>query len=389
MNPYDFVPIEIDYPPELRRPVWHNALAPNAEHPAKLYSGSLVLNIKAETPLFIGATTSNTQDPDHPGEHKRNKAGKPIIPGTAIKGLLRTVVETLCRGCLTGYEARPQYRPYPYPAPRGFEPCDNDTRLCVACRLFGMMARERKKDHLFLGKVSVMDAVAYPKQCEFASPIYTAVLEGPKHRHSAFYQNARGELAGRKFYFHQATLAEEDELIEIKPKPGEYRNHAAKKYRNQHIRPIQAGSWFQGSLTFHNLEADEFAALLFALSLKESNMRHKIGYGKPIGLGSALINIQEMTLVDYATRYTNLTSQGSRGLRSLDEDEMDELIAEKMAPHDQEIYDAWRRYRDLPSLDRLYEIWHWPVAENVEYFYPGQRWFQQNPRAPIAATRGM
>jgi hypothetical protein len=142
-------------------------------------------------------------------------------------------------------------------------------------------------------------------------------------------------------------------------------------------------------LTFRNLEADEFAALLLALSLKESHMRYKIGYGKPIGLGSALITIQEMTLIDYATRYTSLASQGSGGLRFWDEDELDELIAEQMASFDQEVYDAWWRYLDLPSLDRLYQIWHWPVAENVEYFYPGQRWFQQNPRAPISATRGM
>ena len=98
-------------------------LARPASHPAKLYSGSLLVHILAETPLFIGGSGPLVedpdrpgkfmryqvgQDPDEPGEHIRDKAGNYIIPGTALKGLLRSVVEALCCGCLTGSSlARP------------------------------------------------------------------------------------------------------------------------------------------------------------------------------------------------------------------------------------------------------------------------------------------
>src|SRR5215472_18296338 len=63
MNPYDFVPIDRQHPPERRRPVWHNALAPDTAHPGKLYSGYLYLYIRAETPLFIPDTNTRDQDP--------------------------------------------------------------------------------------------------------------------------------------------------------------------------------------------------------------------------------------------------------------------------------------------------------------------------------------
>ena len=61
MNPYDFVPIDTEHPPERRRPVWHNVLGPDKAHPGKLYSGYLHLYIKAETPLFIRDASSPVQ----------------------------------------------------------------------------------------------------------------------------------------------------------------------------------------------------------------------------------------------------------------------------------------------------------------------------------------
>src|SRR5215470_15441926 len=115
MNPYDFVPIDTEHPPERRKPVWHNVLAPNEAHSNKLYSGYLYLYIKAETPLFIHDATSSMQDPDYPGQHLRHKWDEYILPGTSIKGLLRTVVETLCSGCVTVSRTPQEYTHNPLP----------------------------------------------------------------------------------------------------------------------------------------------------------------------------------------------------------------------------------------------------------------------------------
>ncbi len=54
---------------------------------------------------------------------------------------------------------------------------------------------------------------------------------------------------------------------------------------NRYIQPIDRDTQFHGQIEFSNLEEDEFAVLMIAVTLEET-MRHKIGYGKPMGLGS-------------------------------------------------------------------------------------------------------
>lgn len=370
MNPYDFVPIDIQHPPERRRPVWHNALAPDNAHPSKLYSGYLFLYIRAETPLFIPDTNSPERDPRDLREHIRDKADFCIIPGTSIKGLLRTVVETLCRGCLTVINRDS-------PVPGGFAPCDNNMSLCIACRLFGMMQRQRQAE-VFLGKVNIGDAVAFDYDPDYHEPLYTAVLDAPKPRHRAFYLDAQGRfIAGRKFYFHNEKLLTEKRLIPIPNRDS---------YRNQYIQPLAVGTDFSSRIDFTNLEADEFAALLFAMQLQE-DMRHKIGYGKPIGLGSVQLNVTNLQLVDYANRYKEIRSGG--GISYYKGDPLYELFDGQMASIDSQISAAWDRFKSLPALKQLHAIWQWPPDTSVEYAYPSQRWFREHPQARINATRNL
>ena len=370
MNPYDFVPIDTQHPPERRRPVWHNALAPDNARPGKLHSGYLYLYIRAETPLFIPDTISREQDPRDLREHIRDKADFCIIPGTSIKGMLRTVVETLCRGCLTVINRDS-------PVPGDFAPCDNNTSLCISCRLFGMMQRQRQAE-VFLGKVNIGDAVAFDQDPDYHEPLYTAVLDAPKPRHRAFYLDQQGRfIAGRKFYFHNQKLLTEKRLIPIPNRD---------TYRNQYIQPLAIGTDFSSRIDFINLEADEFAALLFAMQLRE-DMRHKIGYGKPIGLGSVQLNVTNLQLVDYAKRYKEVRS-GS-GISYYKGDPLYDLLDGQMASIDPQISAAWDRFKSLPALSQLHSIWQWPPDTSVEYAYPSQRWFREHSQARIKDTRDL
>jgi CRISPR/Cas system CSM-associated protein Csm3 (group 7 of RAMP superfamily) len=377
MNPYDFVPIDIEHSPERRKPVWHNVLAPNGAHPDKLYSGYLYLYIKAETPLFIHDATSSMQDPDYPGQHLRNGWDEYIIPGTSIKGLLRTVVETLCNGCMTVFRM-PQEYTY-NPLPNKFSYCQQNTSLCITCRLFGMMQAGQRNAEVFLGKVNIGDARTYENNPEFYGPIFTAVLDAPKPRHRAFYLDEQGRyIAGRKFYFHHAgELRTEKSLISI-------RNTG--KYRNQHIEPLNIGTDFDTRIDFTNLEADEFAALLLAIML-QPDMRHKVGYGKPIGLGSVQLTITALKLVDYSERYKNFHS--GRGIAYYEGDSLTELLNKQMAPLDEQIKAAWQRFSALLGLQQLHRIWQWPPDASVEYAYPSQRWFKEHSQAHIKDTRDL
>lgn len=369
MNPYDFVPLDTEHPPERRKPVWHNVLAPDTAHPGRLYSGHLHLYIKAETPIFIRHADSPVQNPDKPGEHIYNKDGEYILPGTSIKGLLRTVVETLCRGCLTiNRDSRVQ------PA---FDPCNSNTLLCIACRLFGMMQRQSNAQ-VFLGKVNIGDAVAFDRDPDYHNPLYTAVLDAPKPRHRAFYLDEQDRfIAGRKFYFHNEELLTEKRLIPIQDRG---------TYRNQYIQPLAVGTDFFSRIDFTNLEADEFAALLFAMLL-QGNMRHKIGYGKPIGLGSVELAVTSLQLVDYANRYKHIRTD--RGISDYKGEALDALLDDQMASIDPQIKAAWDHFELLPALKHLSRIWQWPPDTTVEYAYPSQRWFKEHSQARIKDTRDL
>lgn len=375
MNPYDFVPLDLNHPPERRKPLWHIMLArPNSQ---KIYSGHLSVYMRAETPFFIRNAETSTQDTRVPGTHIRNKDGEYIIPGSSIKGLLRSVVETLCGGCMSVFRKPQEYTHNPLPT--DFAPCTNNAELCLACRLFGMMGRSQSGIDVFLGKVNISDAYAYEDSVALYNPIYTAVLDAPKPRHRAFYLDLQGRfIAGRKFYFHHdGEPRTEKRLIEIR-NTGEY--------RNQHIQPLESGAEFDARIDFTQLETDEFAALLLAITLLP-DMRHKLGYGKPLGLGSMWLTPNGLTLIDYATRYSAFRAR--RGITSYNMDEVTALRDEQWAALDPQISESIARFCSYPSLQHLQRIWSWPPDNSVEYCYPSQRWFKEHPQARISATRDL
>lgn len=60
------------------------------------------------------------------------------------------------------------------------------------------------------------------------------------------------------------------------------------------IRPLQAGSVFEGYVRFHNLRPVELGALLSAIDFcQRETCRHSLGQGKPLGYGSVQVSITE------------------------------------------------------------------------------------------------
>ena len=121
--------------------------------------------------------------------------------------------------------------------------------------------------------------------------------------------------------------------------------------------------------------------------LLQDDMRHKIGYGKPIGLGSVQLNITNLQLVDYANRYKEFRSD--RGISYYKGDPLYELLDGQMTSIDPQISAAWDRFKSLPALSQLHGIWQWPPDTSVEYAYPSQRWFKEHSQARIRDTRDL
>ena len=59
------------------------------------------------------------------------------------------------------------------------------------------------------------------------------------------------------------------------------------------LLPLKAGSTFKGVVRFHNLRPVELGALLWALDFGgNKDCQHKIGMGKPLGLGRISLDIK-------------------------------------------------------------------------------------------------
>jgi CRISPR/Cas system CSM-associated protein Csm3 (group 7 of RAMP superfamily) len=359
MNPYDFARITWSNPPERHKPIWHHQLV---KADTRLYSGSLEVDIYAETPLFIANSGVTPSNPGQPAQSMQNQRGDYIIPGSSLKGMLRSVVETLGNGCLTLYDGDYEGHRVHYEerVPRSFQHCRDTTNLCIACRTFGML----KGGNIFLGKVNIGDAVSYAGKAYMSVPLYTAVLVEPKPRHEAFYLDEKRQyISGRKFYFHHSS----DQLLTENRLRYFGKNQIL---ANRYIQPLDHDSSFHFRVDFTNLEPVEFGVLLLAIALEEK-MRHKIGYGKPMGLGSVELRPVSLTMVDYSTRYTSYGQPGTKGGKTLYKGAT--MWTEALYEH---IDTFIEQHLSRTAMDDLRRIWLWPPDPDADYYYPSKpEWF--------------
>jgi CRISPR/Cas system CSM-associated protein Csm3 (group 7 of RAMP superfamily) len=363
MNPYDFVRIDWERGVPRRLPDYHHRFGVGL-------SGRIEGIITTLTPLFIPQTEDLKRKEqllraNRPITFARNAAGQYIIPGSSLKGLFRSLVETLGPGCWWLFDGR--YRDgvdYTGKLPPTFKQCPQTEGLCIACRLFGLI----KGGTLLLGRVGFDDAV-----CAQPVPhdsIYTPILVTPKPRYRAWYLDSEEKwVAGRKFYFHFDQIHTGTAL----------RVGRQGVILNSYIHPIGPGSTFTFSMHFTNVAPDDWPVLLYALVLEREdwghphNMRHKMGYAKPAGLGSIEVRLTKLTFVDYKRRYI----AEDRGITIYEDEELHDYINERI----NHLIKA-----TSVTLQDLRRIWRWPPAEGVIYRYPILDWFRDHPDAPISET---
>ncbi|MCS6801872.1 MAG: RAMP superfamily CRISPR-associated protein [Chloroflexota bacterium] len=296
--------------------------------------------ITAETAVLLHDGRS-----DNPMRFLRLPGGAASIPGSSLKGMIRSVVETVGPGCWW----RSDEGQGAGAIPRDFRSCADRSALCPACRLFGFLGAGSDASAL-LGAAAFLDAIA--QQEVRLEPVWVGPFGSPKPQRRAWYF-PNGAVAGRKFYCHHVPTF-------LRSDPG----------RGKRLEPLGAGSSFRFSARFDNVAEDDWALLLSALVL-EPALRHKLGYGKPAGLGSVRIEIDRIEF---------LPPPGSdgRSQRLLEGDALRQYLDQQT--------EAFRRRTD-PTLTALRRIWGWPPAAGVTYRYPSLQWFRANPAAPLSATR--
>lgn len=183
------------------------------------------------------------------------RMGRPYLPGSSIKGMVRSFAEALTHSCA----------PFPNDPSR----CRSRTQACAACRLFGAE----------FGRQGMQSEGAYQSKVFFSdakSLGNVSCSKGTINVHTGPPRPA-GD-GGRVFYRHF--------LPSIIPRTGAPQQPGDVEY-------VPTGSQFVFDVEFSNLEQDELALLLYSLAL-EQGMAHKFGFGKAKGLGSVQIVITHL-----------------------------------------------------------------------------------------------
>lgn len=177
-------------------------------------------------------------------------------------------------------------------------------KIDFAHAIFGNTAKDSKDS--FSGRVFFEDAkLVDPKINPFLDEKTPKILLGPKPTTFQHYveqdstnpknlkhYNSETLIRGNKFYWHKSgNKWEEDQQI-------------SNKKIKTNIKPVKSNIHFRLRIRYENLTENELGALLFALKLPDG-CAHKIGMGKPIGLGSVKIN-PELFIVDRNKRYSTL-----------------------------------------------------------------------------------
>jgi hypothetical protein len=358
MNPYDFVRLG---DPASRRSI--KGAMHDAFHAGR-HSGRILCRLTARTPLFVPDAVRAKRQVVIPGKRPHLtmdflKVGTSlVIPGTSLKGVIRTVAEAISHSCLTmtrgdyGNEGH-------FEIPEGFEHCSSQDRLCPACRVFGWM----EHGNVWLGNVSIGDALSPQGQHTLGDHVTLLPLSAPKPHHTAFYDpDDTGQVRGRKFYFHHPQAA----------RPGGILAASRQTDQNRTVQPALTESVFTFKVDYNDLAEDELALLLYSLALEEG-VYHKVGLGKPVGLGSAQIEIVELTEHDLAgTRYRKLGNTSAK------------LEGAALTAYLQRQLASFRSNTSDVSLVDLRRIWKFEHTMDIRY--PQREWFNDHSEVTIEQT---
>ena len=111
-------------------------------------------------------------------------------------------------------------------------------------------------------------------------------------------------LAGRKFYWHHKgkKMTDDQNAIDIAVKAKqEHKDNFSSK--DNCLELVKSGSEFSFEVYFDSITEEQLKKLVYSLNFgdndKKSRLCHKIGHGKPVGLGSVKICVESILSRDF------------------------------------------------------------------------------------------
>ncbi|MFW0884300.1 TIGR03986 family CRISPR-associated RAMP protein [Candidatus Acidulodesulfobacterium sp. H_13] len=243
------------------------------------------------------------------------------------------------------------------------EKLKNDSKIDLAEAIFG-------NDKTFAGRVFFEDAfcnqkeVAYegeknitllgPKPTAFQHYLEQKRIDLTDHPKNLAHYNLDNNIRGNKLYWHKSG------------KNSANNDHAIfNEKTDSKINPVKAGTTFTGKIRFENLSRVELGAFLFVIDLPEG-CYHKLGMGKPLGLGSVKIS-PKLFISDRTNRYKNLFAEWETPIAEADKSEykkeFESYVLETQKDTQQTLWDNVR----MKELKAMLDFAHKPNADNIGY----------------------
>jgi hypothetical protein len=255
-KPYELISFPKERPPK-NPPAGHHQYLGDRLH------GTLFLTLKVQTTLHVstGVVVMGSDIGSRVPLIKtmvQNIDQKLSIQGSSLKGCIRSAYEAITNSTLAVITSR-----YKDKIPQERLPCKNKQELCPASQVFGALDWQ--------GLIEFSDA-----KCEntgFATGFMPSLYR-PRPDQRRAYFDAKGNVAGRKFYYHTIRAIDkgQDRGITVQ--------QAAKEYT------------FKTQIQFKNLTAAELGTLLIVLGQDPKYaIALKVGGGKPIGMGTMTVEV--------------------------------------------------------------------------------------------------
>jgi hypothetical protein len=240
-----------------------NAPAGHHKYLGDRLHGTLFITLKVQTTLHVstGVVVMGSDIGSRVPLIKtmiQNVEQKLSIQGSSLKGCIRSTYEAITNSTLAVITSR-----YKDKVPQERLPCKNKEQLCPASQVFGALDWQ--------GLIEFSDA-----KCEktgFATGFMPSLYR-PRPDQRGAYFDARGNVAGRKFYYHTIRAIDkgQDRGITVQ--------QAAKEYT------------FKTQIQFKNLTPAELGTLLIVLGQDPKYpIALKVGGGKPIGMGTMTVEV--------------------------------------------------------------------------------------------------
>ena len=255
-KPYELISFPKERPPK-NPPAGHHQYLGDRLH------GTLFLTLKVQTTLHVstGVVVMGSDIGSRVPLIKtmvQNIDQKLSIQGSSIKGCIRSAYEAITNSTLAVITSR-----YRDKIPQERLPCKNKQELCPASQVFGALDWQ--------GLIEFSDAKC--QNTGFATGFMPSLYR-PRPDQRRAYFDARGNVAGRKFYYHTIRAIDkgQDRGITVQ--------QAAKEYT------------FKTQIQFKNLTAAELGTLLIVLGQDPKYpIALKVGGGKPIGMGTMTVEV--------------------------------------------------------------------------------------------------